>query len=447
MSNTLLTPEWLVEQLGRYRGAGRWLVALSGGMDSTVLLHLLSRARSFHPGIPRLSAIHVNHQIHSSSDQWQQHCRHLCQRLDVALIEESVALERAGDGLEAAARRARYAVFEQHLEVGDLLLMAHHLDDQVETLMLRLMRGTGLAGLGGMPVQRPLGNGTLLRPLLSQPRASLSAYAEREQLTWLEDPSNADTRLDRNFLRHEILPRLESRWPGYRQTASRAVSHLSDAARLLDEQFPAPKTLHSRCGDPGLALSELQDGQAGEAALRLRGWLLQRGLPMPAQARLSEFLRQIGTASEDSQPQLEGPGYCLRRFGNALFLVSEPIVPASLTLTPGEIMQTSIGEITLSEVSGAGFVVPVEKTVTLEFRQGGERIRLAGSSQSTSLKKLLQEEGVPPWWRPRLPLAAIDGEYVDVGGYNLCDSRYHRTEAGAGEKCWRLAWQPKISAH
>ena len=216
--------------------------------------------------------MHVNHQLQDQADQWQAHCRALCAGLGVPLVEQRVSLDAAGDGPEAAARRARYAVFEQLLGDEDVLFMAHHLDDQVETLMLRLMRGAGLTGLAGMPAERALGAGRLVRPLLGRPRRDLAAYAREQGLSWVEDPSNRDTTPDRNFLRHEVLPLLAARWPGYRETVGRAAAHLADAGKLLGYHYPLPDTRYSCCGDPGLALEALVDCEPAQAQLTFRGW-------------------------------------------------------------------------------------------------------------------------------------------------------------------------------
>lgn len=444
MSSTTLTLEGLARCLSGHESARRWVVALSGGMDSTVLLHLLAQSRPSYPDWPPLAAIHINHQIHSRADQWQGHCRKQCDALDIPLIEERVELEVAGDGLEAAARRARYSAFERHLEEGDVLLMAHHLDDQVETLLLRLMRGTGLTGLAGMPAERPLGSALVLRPLLSQSRSTLAAYAEKEQLSWIDDPSNVDTDLDRNFLRHDVIPLLASRWPGYRETTARASAHLADAAQLLARHYPRPETLFTRCGDPGLPLAALRGAPESEVQLGLRAWLLHQGLPLPGQARSAEFLRQLASASEDARPELSGPGFQLQRYGEGVFLSSSPKIPAPFQVAPGDVVHTEIGEVSLLASDGDGFVIPEGQVVSVGFRLGGERLRVMGRPHSTSLKRALQALEVPPWWRSRVPLASIDGECVDVGGYLLCDSAYANTGEGAAGSRWRLSWRPKI---
>jgi tRNA(Ile)-lysidine synthetase-like protein len=240
--------------------AGRLYVGFSGGLDSTVLLHALVHARAKH-WRGRTVALHANHGLHASAQDWQRHCDACCRGLDVPLRSSELAIEVLGAGTEAAARTARYAWFDQHLEHGDLLLLAHHQDDQAETLLLRLLRGAGPEGLAGMPAQRDIGAGRLLRPLLSLPRQVLEDYARLHALEWVEDPSNASSDYDRNFLRREVLPLLEKRWPGYRRTFSRAATQLTAMA----EQQPvaALQVCTSVVGDPGFLLAELPADGAG----------------------------------------------------------------------------------------------------------------------------------------------------------------------------------------
>ncbi|MDP5072134.1 MAG: tRNA lysidine(34) synthetase TilS, partial [Congregibacter sp.] len=254
--------------------ARRVCVAFSGGLDSTVLLHAAGRCFA-----GRVTALHVNHGLQPGAQAWAEHCQTLCAQWKIAL--ESVELqlddrkrdatrdpgaERA-DGVEAAARVARYHWFESRLEPGDVLLMAHHQDDQAETLLLRLLRGAGPQGLAAMPVSRSLGRAELLRPFLELPRRDLQAYAAEHALRWIDDPSNQDLRFDRNYLRHAVIPQLEQRWPGYRATLSRSAKQL----REQNEHFPGPAldTVHNSFGDPGFALATLPR-EPTLAALALR---------------------------------------------------------------------------------------------------------------------------------------------------------------------------------
>ena len=257
MSEAALHSAQLGPELADLQRAPHWYVGYSGGLDSTVLLHLLQQWRAANPGAPALTAIHVNHCLQAAADAWQVHCEQQCHALGVPLISRTEPVRASGQGIEAAARAVRYGIFERQLQAGAVLFLGHHLDDQVETFFLRLMRGAGLQGLAAMPARRPLGRGVLVRPLLRVPRTRLEDCAREHHLRWVEDPSNTDTALDRNFLRRQLLPALASRWPAYRQTVARAGDHLAAAAALLQELSPAPATVYSAMGDPGLAVADL----------------------------------------------------------------------------------------------------------------------------------------------------------------------------------------------
>src|SRR3990167_5323944 len=223
----------LRDALQPWRSTAGWCVALSGGLDSTVLLHLLASLAQ-REALPPLSAIHIHHGLQAAADVWPAHCRELCAALCVPLQVEYVQVA-PGASLERAARDARYAAFAARLGAGELLLTAQHRDDQAETLLFRLLRGAGVQGLSAMPLSRALGAGQLVRPLLNCSRDELLAYAREHKLTWIEDPSNADERFSRNYLRRQVVPALLSRWPQAATTIAPSAAHLSEAAQLLDE--------------------------------------------------------------------------------------------------------------------------------------------------------------------------------------------------------------------
>jgi tRNA(Ile)-lysidine synthase len=395
-----------------------WLAGFSGGLDSTALLLALAAWRERHPAAPPLRAVHVHHGLHPDADSWAAHCAALCRRLDVPLETLRVQVEPDGNGPEAAARAARYAAFEAALGEGGCLFLAHHQDDQAETVLLRLLRGTGERGLAGMPAERPLGAGLLCRPLLALPRSALLDYVAASGERWIEDPSNDDPGPDRNYLRREVLPVVAARWPGYRATVTRSAANLAQPAR------EAPATWHNAFGDPGVAVGALTGpGGAG----RLRAWLLAEGCEPGPRAPLEEFLRQLAGAAADAGPRLAGPGWCLGRYGAAAWLLPRPapfIAPAPRPLPPGEPLAVpGVGEL---RVAGPRDVAPP----LLAFRRGGERLQLAGESQRRRLKILLQAAGVPPWWRDRLPLL------LDREGRVLAAGERWRAEGSP----WALSW-------
>ncbi len=420
--------------------APRWVVALSGGLDSTVLLNLVAFWCSANPGAPPLAALHVEHGLAPEADAWAEHCAASCAGLGVPYTSRSVTVP-GGASLEAKARAARYEVFEEALGPGEVLFLAHHLDDQVETFMLRLLRGAGLEGLSAMPVSRPLGAGTLVRPLLAFSRADLEDYARHHTLAWVEDPSNRETHHDRNFLRQEILPLLAGRWPGYRATVARAADHLGvAAARLRGAAGPLP-TCMSRLGDPGLALEPLLAGGDAQAATLLRAALALWGCRPPDRATLDEFLRQLRESGEGSNPELKVADFTLRRFQGGVFLVPQgPFVTDSCSLAPGEVLELpGVGRLALAQTNGPGLVLGADDRLEVRFRAGGEYCRPSGRA-AAPLKKLLQEWQIPPWWRSRLPLLYCGDELLAVADLALCESRCLCTKSGPEER-WILTWE------
>jgi tRNA(Ile)-lysidine synthase len=441
MSDDILDHPILDGPLAGTLQASHWYVGYSGGVDSTALLHLLARWKRANPGAPDLTAIHINHGMQSAANEWHVHCEWVCRMLRIPLIAERVEVQPGPSGGEAAAREARYGAFERLVGDGAVLFLGHHLDDQVETFFLRLLRGAGVQGLAGVPAERPLGRGRVVRPLLQVTRAQLVAYADRHGLSCIEDPSNADTAMDRNFLRAEVLPRLAERWPGYRRTVSRAGEHMAVAAATLDELLPAPETVASSLGDRGLPVTALR-GKPDQAALALRAWLQSQSLPAPDQSALDEFLRQLREAGDDAAPRLHCSAFTLQRYSDAVFLLPEdaPALPTG-SLQPGGVLDVpGVGRVTLEPADGPGLALARDEWLAVGWRRGGERCRPVGRSRGTSLKKLLQEADVPPWWRDRVPLLSLDGELLAVGDLWFCVSGRFRERADPGEMLWRLRW-------
>ena len=425
--------------LAPWRAASRWLVAFSGGLDSAVLLHALC-AQSSSGVTPTLLAIHINHQLHPAADDWQRQAEVFCAQLDVPLEVRTVTVCQAGAGLEAAAREARYAALGSIVAAGDVMFFAHHQDDQVETVLLRWLRGAGLRGLQGMPAQRTLGRGQLARPLLEMPRSALAAYAAAHTLSWVDDPSNTDTSLDRNYLRHTVLPAMAQRWPGYRGSVVRSAHQLGVAESVLDSLLPAPRRLSSVLDDPGLAVDDLLALPAATAAMALRNWLLGLRLPLPPTEMLAEFLRQLRRGG--GSPLLAWRGQSLRRFGEGVFLL--PCInerdKAGTRLAPGgDLLLADGGRLQLEPArEKPGLLLAQGEALTVEWRHGGERCRLPGRAGNRRLKTLLQDEAIPPWWREHIPLLYLDGVLVAVADLWLCDGPWLAPEGGAA--AWRVRW-------
>lgn len=400
-------------------------VALSGGLDSSVLLHLLS-------GLPEarergLRAIHVDHGLHADSGQWSARCARACADCDVPLTVLRTEVERGGHGLEAAARRARFAALQSALDDDEIVAFAHHRDDQAETVLLKLLRGAGPEGLGAMRTLRRLGDFLAWRPLLGISRSILRSYADTQQLNWISDPSNADTLIDRNFLRIDILPRLRARWPEADASIVQSASWVRAAADFIESQSTRalarvqgldPRTLRYR---DWLDLPE---------ALRdpvLRRWLRGIDLPEPNQYQVAELVRQLAEAGDDKLPCIRWPGAELRRYRELLHALHPLHVPTADWERDwdGSVLELPASLGTLSLVGADGDSPPLTDDLCLRvrFRRGGEVLRLAAGAHRRDLRDLFQEAGIPPWERGRIPMVLDHhGEILGIGDLWLSDS-------------------------
>jgi tRNA(Ile)-lysidine synthase len=403
---------------------GRLFVGYSGGLDSAVLLHAVTASA----GAPRVVAVHVNHGLQTQADVWQARCGALARALGVAFIGRRVAVAPSGSR-EAAARTARYAVFGELLEAPDAcLLLAHHRDDQAETVLLRLLQGRGLYG---MPAARRLGAGRLLRPLLGVPRSALRAYADRHGLAWVEDPSNLDLTLDRNFLRQQVLPALRERFAGV-DTALLAAMHerVAEDALLL-------KTPGLRFDARSLALAPLLTETPAVQSTWLRLWLTEQGYPLPTQRAVRAFLRQLGAAL-DRQPTLALQGGELRRFAGRLWLVEPaPALAPSYPLPRAGRLCMPHGQLVVGAATGHSGFAPSGDLV-VRFRRGGERLRSGGRQRT--LKQLLQAHGVPPWLRGCYPLVFDAAGLAAVPGIAVRDA-----DPGVSAERCAVRWLPSAA--
>ncbi len=412
----------LINTLQALPGAPRYWVAFSGGLDSTVLLHLMASLRG-ELGAPLL-ALHVDHGLSEHSADWSHCCRELCDELGVSLTVERVVVNRNnGKGLEASARHARYEVFERLLGESEVLLSAHHRDDQAETVLLQLLRGGGVHGLAAMPLQRPLGNGVLMRPLLDTSRSELEAYAREQGLTWIDDPSNFDTTLERNYLRHTLLPQLEERRAGAHKVLARSAANFAESAQLLDEL--AEEDLQAVLGDGGvLSLAALRVLSPARCRNLLRYHCRQLHLPLPEAGQLQQVVEELLPAAEDAMPLVTWPGVEVRRYRDGVFFMPGlPTLPEEFLAvhwdgTEAPQWPASLGSLQVKQ--GASVGVAVDKLrgarCELRLRQGGETLVLPGRQGHHDLKKLYQEAGVPPWERERRPLLYIGDELAQVAG-------------------------------
>jgi len=392
--------------------ARRLAVGLSGGLDSITLLHVL--AASSDTRERGLRAIHVHHGLHPDADAWAAHCERVCAELDVPLQVLRVQVDRAdGRGPEGAARAARLQAFLASVDEHELLALAHHRDDQAETILLRLLRSAGGDGLAAMRRRSRFGTLHLWRPLLDVPRSALRDYATRHGLHWIEDPSNADAGFDRNFLRLHVLPLLAQRWPHASRNLARSAALLAEQSQLLaattDAQL-APLQIAPNV----LSLAGLLAHPRAQRARILRAWLNRLDGHTPPASILAAIERDLLRARADGDARVAWADVVVQRWRDRLYALN-PGAPlasdwsvqwdgsAPLRLPDGALLQ----------LQGAD---RFDTALTARARQGGERIRLPGREHSHALKHVLQERGVPPWTRAQMPLLfADDGELLAAG--------------------------------
>lgn len=438
----MLTPQGVLEQLAPCMDAPVCWLGLSGGLDSMVLLEAMTQLRRHHP-LPPLKAIHVHHGLHADADRWTEHCQRECAARDIELHIQRVTLPPGGN-IEELARDARYAVFEQKLEPGHWVLLAHHADDQLETLLFRLLRGTGVRGMAGMPSSRPLGQGRLLRPLLNWPRQQLADWAQAQQLNWIEDPANADPRYARTALRHELVPYLRQHWQSLPDNLLRLAEHAGEANQLLDERArddllatATPVADEWLRGWPSLALEALASLSQARQKNLLRYWLQQHHIRLPDQRHLQTLLDQL-SAAEDSQPVLQIDSAQLCRSSGRLWLLPAAGIPAGI-----EQSLATFGDLRLAAGNGRvrfsapGGIDHDRDSWRIAYRRGGEQIKLPGRP-TQSLKKLFQEAAIPAWLRPAIPLLYCNDQLVSVAGRWNSEA----VLAGAGQVGFSMHWEP-----
>jgi tRNA(Ile)-lysidine synthase len=407
-SNTLLG------KLSLFAPTKRYFLAFSGGLDSTVLLHLLAHIKDQIDA--DVVAIHIDHGLQQESFQWSRHCSNVCRQLDIPLETLSLSLQPvSGESFEALAREARYEAIQQLMQPGEMLLTAHHRDDQAETLLLNLMRGSGVRGLAAMPAIRRFGKGWLARPLLEISRPEIEAYAIEHKLTWIDDPTNALTDFNRNYLRHEILPRLTQRWPAAAASIADSASHLAEAGELLDEE--SGKLLAGMLAAPGqLQLKPLLRQPHAWQKTLLRHWLQQLGLPSPPKKRIDEFVQQL-TADSQRIPQIIWSGVELRRYNNLLYAGRRPPRHDATTEIEWRTRQplklpSQLGELQMLEGR--------QQRLMVRFRREGDSMRW--HSHQRKLKSIFRQLEIPPWQRARIPLIVEETVIIAIADLVYADN-------------------------
>ena len=400
------------------------LVGFSGGVDSTVLLHSLVT----HVPQRQYIAVHVNHGLSTYAQQWQSHCQQEAERLGIPFVAERVQIDRSAGNIEQQARQARYASFAKHLRPSGAIVLGHHRDDQQETVLLRLLRGSGPKGLSGMARNRSFNSGQLLRPLLAIGQSEIKDYARAYGLEWIDDDSNTDDRFDRNFLRNVVVPKLNERWPASAQTLSRAAELMRDYDQLADilaqQDLNSSGLRRERCGFsvddqhwhqwPGIRRNNV-----------LRAVLRRVGFPELSQAILEQIEIQLFPAEvePDSQATVSWADVCIRRFNQRLYFIdNRAVTPVQSDANNAHKQRSWLGQEPMVLADGSylslargGSFAWDGQPLTIAFRRGGERCHPHTRQHSQTLKKLLQESKLEPWLRDRIPLIKQGGEIVAVG--------------------------------
>lgn len=421
-------------QLQSY-GISKVLLGLSGGLDSMLLLQLLVRWQSRAPG-RQLQAMHVHHGLSANADHWADRCLRECSKRGVPLLVSHVRLN-VQSNIEAQARTLRYQALSEQLaimgadnktnlsgKVTSALLTAHHADDQLETLLLALKRGSGPAGLAGIANAKPCGVGWLLRPLLDFERSQLETAANELQLCWVNDESNSDSRFERNFLRLEVLPLLKQRWPQFAKTSSRSIQQLGQVQQLNDQLLQ--QQLAAISVDDGLLLAGLGQYQQSTQILLLRLWLKQFGLN-PSADRVTRILQELVMAKADAEPQIMIEDFSLRRFAGQLYLLNQTQQQAATAKSPS--LQPLLPDVTIELVDGRSLVwrkdkadlgveasywplaVALDQPLQLGFGWLSYRFKPAAYPHSKPLKQWCKLWKVPPWQRGSMP-SIIAGQQI-----------------------------------
>lgn len=418
-------------------------IAYSGGLDSHVLLHILGAIRS--QISQQLTAVHINHGLHPDAKSWQRHCEAVCHDYRIKYITFDITLPSTFDcGIEALAREHRYGVFSDLLDDHDLLLTAHHMNDQAETILLQMLRGTGTDGLAGIPQSRAFAKGWLLRPLLKYSKEQLRDYALRQSLDWIEDSGNKTDKYDRNFLRNRVMPLLLARWPGALKTLRRAAGHQADASAII-RHLSRQDLLSNNNGDLSrLDLDSLQELSVARQRQLLRTWIKANHMAVPGAHLIEKINTELINAGVDRNPCISWGTVEVRRYHRCLYIMH--------TLPGHDIQQInswdisgllhlSSGDLSAMPVAGSGIkrALLSDRMVEVRFRRGGERL---GPADHGTVKKLLQEKRVLPWLRDRLPLIFHRHRLIAVADIWIASDYI----SGPGEPAWRIKWTWRIGA-
>lgn len=425
--------------------AERYVIGLSGGLDSISLLQVA--ALVLKPKGKTLVAVHVDHGLSPVSADWARHCVQVCEQLDIVCKTEKVSVRSRGEGLEAAARKQRYHVFEQYLEEGDVLLLAHHEDDQLETILMRMMQGKHVSTWSGIPRQRALGKGLLFRPWLSISRVQLEAAANAQRWAWVEDESNRDLSFTRNRFRHQVIPQLQGEAPQMRDFCLALGSNVSRLNGLSERLTKSILDVTGRSRTK-IELNLLNQMSEHARAFMLRAWLAECGVEQIPAAIFARVEAELLESKKEAMPLVQWGQNQLRRYGQTLYLLNvegqEAIAFTEFELKRADLplsVDVGGGRLSLSlqdsnkATAGATLLqLPMVSTsFTIGPRQEGDKITLQESGRAVSLKHVFSEAGIPPWAREYWPILRLDGELIAVAGLALAKEYTVQTESHLGE--------------
>ncbi|WP_394127593.1 tRNA lysidine(34) synthetase TilS [Vibrio hepatarius] len=401
-----------------YQPNTRIVLGLSGGLDSRVMLELLAQYAQQHS--VECLAVHVHHGLSDNADQWAKQCQHWCQSLNVPLVIERVSLDVEGRSIEESAREARYNALSKHLKCGDLLLTGQHADDQLETFLLALKRGSGPKGLASMAAVMPFEKAQIVRPLLSATRQEIEEFARSLDLEWVEDESNQDQRFERNFIRHNLTPSMRERWPHIHQSVQRSAELCAEQEQLLDELM-TEKLSAAMYSDDSLDIATLAAMSELARMRLLRMWLESLGLRMPSRVQLDKLWQEVAQAQQDANPQLTLADGQIRRFAHKLYVVQawQSLEHWQCALQLEQVCQLpdELGQLALVSSSSGKLSQQALAQAPLQvlFNPEGLTAHPAERGHSRKLKKLFQEYGIPSWLRRRTPIVMCGERVVAVG--------------------------------
>lgn len=408
----------LLQQITSLTSSETYLIAYSGGLDSHVLLHLMAEISQFTDF--KIRAIHVNHGLQNKADDWADHCQKICHKLKVSCQSVTIDLPTdTGESIEALARNARYQVLRDSLQANEVMLTGHHLNDQAETLLLQLFRGAGVDGLASMPIVTDFGRGQHLRPLLNVDREALEVYASNHALDYIEDPSNRDERFDRNFLRHNIIPQLQSRWLGINTVLSRVARIQAETSGLLNEYAAQELEKIQGIDKDSLSITGLLNLSEARKKMVLRYWIKQQGFSAPSSKKIQHLCKDVLNSRNDAMPVLGWQGAELRRYQDKLYIMrplSEHDHSQVLSWDLSQPLSIPGLEIVMRPEALSLVLQDLNEPITVRFRQGGEKVYMPERGLNVSLKNLFQEVGIPPWQRTRIPLVYSGELLVHVFG-------------------------------